>query len=220
LAAFAVALVGCSSKKDPEELADADEVPARTTNPDGVPYPTDHQGGNARASGRPGDRIPNFAFRGYPNGDRSKGLQTLSMADYFDPQQKRHKVLHIEVSATWCATCSAVISATVENKEALNARGITYLEIIVSGASAGFGPSLDEVDGWVTRHRSNIDTAIDVRGRRLRSVGLIQIEVMPHDILVDTRTMEILESSDGAPLDIGAYGRGAVDWVTTHPPSY
>ncbi len=32
-------------------------------------------------------------------------------------------------------------------------KGVVFLEVIVSGASAGAGPSLEEVDGWVTRHQ-------------------------------------------------------------------
>lgn len=219
LSSAAFALVTSCSKQDPEELADPDVAP-RDTNPDGVPYPADHLGSKPRANGNRGDRIPNFAFQGYPNGDRSQGLQTISLSDYFDPKQKHHKVLHIEVSATWCAICSSEIEATVENKDALNAKGIAYLEVVVSGASAGFGPSQGELDTWVDRHHSNVDTGVDIRGRRLGGAGLIDVNVMPHDILIDTRTMEILDSSPGAPLDIGVYGRDGVQWVDTHPPSY
>lgn len=211
-------VAGCTKKDDPEELSDP-EVQGRDMNPDGVPYPSDRQGGRERAVGRPGDRIPNFSFRGYPGGDQSKGLQTISLADYYDPAQKRHKVLHIQVAATWCALCSTVISATVENKQRLNERGIAFLEVIVGGASAGFGPSLAEVDGWLAQHRSNIDTGIDVRARRMRAIGIDPV-VMPHDILLDTRTMEILDSSPGVPIDIGAYGGDGVAWVASHPPSY
>ena len=213
------AVSACAKDDEPEELPDGD-VAGRDANPDGVPYPADRHGGKPRgASGRPGDRMPNFTFRGYVDGDRSRGLSTISMADYFDPSQKRHKVLHVQVAATWCALCSPTIKATTENEPALNARGIVFLEVILSGKQAGFGPSLEEVDGWIAQHGSTIDTAMDVRGRRLRGIGIDPL-VMPHDILIDTRTMEILDSSPGTPLDVGAYGRDGVSWVTTHPPSY
>lgn len=215
----AFALVTSCSKQDPDELADPDVAP-RDTNPDGIAYPTDHLGSNARANGTRGDRIPNFAFQGYPNGDRSQGLQTISLADYFDPSRKRHKLLHIEVGATWCAYCSSEIEATVENKAALNAKGIAYLEVLVSGASAGFGPSQGELDTWIDRHHSNVDTAVDIRGRRLGGAGLIAVDVMPHDIVVDTRTMEILDSSPGTPIDIGVYDSSFLEVVESHPPSY
>ena len=206
---------GCSSEAD--ELADPD-LPVVAANPDGIPYPTDNLGGGERRNGLPGNRIPNFTFRSYRNG-RAAGLETVSLAEYFDPGQKRHKVLHLQVAATWCGVCSAELEATVGVTEQLRARGIVFLEVIVSGASAGKGPSLAEVDAWVDRHKTNFPTGIDVRARRLGPLG-VSGSAMPHDILIDTRTMEILDSSVGAPLDVAKYGQDGLDWVASHPPSY
>lgn len=201
--AFALALVltavppsvgACSS--DPDELEDPD-LPVVTANPDGVPYPADHIGGRERAATRPGDRMPNFTFRAYRAG-RAGGLETVSMAEYFDPDQRRHKVLHVQLAATWCAVCSAELSATVPVTERLKEEGIVFLEIVVSGASAGIGPSFEEIDSWVDRHQTNFPTAIDVRARRLGPLG-VSGSVMPHDILVDTRTMENPSTPLSAP---------------------
>ena len=209
------ALASCSS--DPEELEDAD-LPAITTNPDGVPYPADHQGGRERSTLRPGDRMPMFTFRGYRDGDRTKGLQPIGIAEYFDPAQKRHKVLHIQLAATWCAICSSELKATVPIAKDLNGRGIALLQIVVSGAAANVGPSQSEIDGWVDRHGSNFATAIDVAARRLATIG-VSGAAMPQDILIDTRTMEILDSSLGAPLDVARYGQDGLDFVGRNPPS-
>jgi len=71
----------------PAELADPD-VPGRTANPDGLPYPTDHIGSQKRVARTPGDRIPNLTFQAYIDGDVSKGLQIVSLADFYDPGQK------------------------------------------------------------------------------------------------------------------------------------
>ena len=43
---------------------------------------------------------------------------------------------------------------------------------------------------------------------------------MPWDIIIDTRTMEILESSGGAPLDIVTYDRSLLKAVAGRPPAY
>jgi hypothetical protein len=59
--------------------------------------------------------------------------------------------------------------------------------------------------------------AIDVRSRRMAGIG---VSTVPWDILVDTRTMEILDSSAGAPADVERYVREGLEWVATHPPSY
>jgi hypothetical protein len=214
------AFVGCSSAKaTPPDFADP-QLPGRDTNPDGLAYPTDHLGGTAR-SGRthPGDRIPNFTFQAYVDGDRAAGLKTISMADYFDPKQVRNKVLHIEVSAVWCSICSSVTDETVKVKEQLAKEGVVYLEIITAGASPGTGPSLGEVDDWVTRHMSNITTAIDVRATRLAGID-VDPGVRPWDIVVDTRSMEILESSGGSPIDVATYDRSYLKVVAATVPPY
>ena len=213
-------VVSCSGAKEkPADFADP-QLPGHDANPDGLAYPTDHLGGTAR-SGRahPGDRIPNFTFQAYVDGDRAAGLKTISMADYFDPKQVRNKVLHIEVSAVWCAICSSVTDETVKVKDELATEGVVYLEVVTAGATPGAGPSLGEVDDWVTRHMSNLTTAIDVRATRLAGIG-VDPGVRPWDIVVDTRSMEILESSGGSPIDVATYDRSYLKVVASFDPPY
>jgi hypothetical protein len=216
---LAGAAASCSASKDtPPDFPDPD-VPGHDTNPDGLAYPTDHIGGTPHHSRTAGDRIPNFTFEAYVNGDRAAGLKTISLADYFDPQQKRNKVLHIEVSAVWCTICSSVTSETVKIKEQLATEGVVYLEVMTAGNRAGAGPSLGEVDDWVTRHQSNLTTAIDVSARRMASIG-VDPGVRPWDIVVDTRSMEILESSGGSPIDVATYDRSYLKVVASYSPPY
>ena len=218
---FGAALASCAaSKASPSEFDDPD-VAGRTANPDGVPYPTDHLGGTKHAATRPGDRIPNFTFQAYVDGDRAAGLKTISLADFYDPTQKRFKVLDLQVSATWCGVCSQVTAATVPVKEALKAKGALVLEVIVAGNAPSAGPDLDEVAAWMTSHQSNVTTAIDVRGHRLGNIG-IDRTLVPYDILIDLRTMEILDSSAGAPrnFDIAKYAQDGLDYVGSHAPAY
>lgn len=212
--------VSCSSSEPgarDEPFPDPD-LPAVTVNPDGAPYPTDHLGGNERRGGVRGDRIPNFTFKGYRSG-RGGGLEDISLAEFYDPEQKRHKILHLQVAATWCAICSSVLSATLTVVEPLAERGVVFFEVIVSGTTPGAGPSLAEVDAWVDRHASTLPTGIDVAARRLGALG-VNGAVMPHDIVIDTRTMEILDSSTGAPVDVGQYVLSALRFVEANPPSY
>ena len=225
----AVVLAGClvlagiscgPSSSSPEELDDPD-LAGRGANPDGAPYPTDHIGGAERAGGRPGDRIPNFTFQAYVDGDRAAGLKTISLADYYDPTGKRAKVLDLQVSAVWCAVCSEVTRATVPVKEKLRQEGAIILDVFVAGTSPSAGPSGSEVESWMSKHGSNVTTAIDVRGRRLRGIG-VDPNAVPYDILIDLRTMEILDSSVGAPLnfDVAKYVREGLQYVASHDPSY
>ncbi|HVH45314.1 MAG TPA: redoxin domain-containing protein [Labilithrix sp.] len=207
----------CGEASEDEPFPDPDLATVET-NPDGDPYPTDSIGGQKRNGTRAGDRMPNLTFRGYRNG-RAGGLETISLAEYYDPQQRHHKVLHLQVAATWCAICSSELEATVAVTDPLKARGILFLEVIVSGKTAGKGPSLAEVDTWIDRHKTNFPTGIDVAARRLGALG-VSGAAMPHDILIDTRTMEILDSSVGAPLDVAKYALEGLRFVEENGPSY
>jgi hypothetical protein len=213
--ACASSVAGCSHS--PDEFPDPD-LPAVPTNPDGLPYPTDHIGSVKHSPGHSGDRIPNLTFRAYRDGVAG-GLQTISLAEFYDPQMKRNKVLDIQVAATWCAICDDELSHTVQDKDALLAQGIVFLEVVLSGETAGKGPSLAEMTEWVERHQTNFPSAIDVRGRRLGALGVNTLAV-PYDIVIDTRSMEILDSSVGAPADVSTYYLEAVKFVNTNPPAY
>lgn len=219
LAYLACAVASCSPTTDRGPDFPDPDVTGRDANPEGVPYPADHLGGTPRSPTHPGDRIPNFTFQAYVDGDRAAGLKTISLADYYDPTALHHRVLHLEVAATWCAVCSSYAEATVIAKAPLGAEGVVYLEVIVGGAGATSGPSLGEVDAWVDRHHSNFTTAIDVRGRRLSGVG-VPPSTMPWDIMIDTRTMEILDSTAGAPIDLAKYDRSYLKLVTARGPAY
>ena len=218
VACLGALVASCSSPAAADDFVDP-QLPGRDANPDGVAYPTDHLGGRARAGKSAGDRIPNFTFQAYVDGDHAAGLKTISLADYFDPQSLHHRVLHLEVAATWCAVCSAYVDATVKVKELLGKEGVVYLEVIVAGPRSTTGPSLADVDDWVTSHQSNFTTAIDVRGVRLAGIG-VPPQTMPWDIMIDTRTMEILDSTAGAPIDLVAYDRSYLALVAKRPPPY
>lgn len=214
-----LAVASCSSSRsDPFEDPD---VAGREANPEGVPYPTDHIGSAERTRSRPGDRIPNFTFQGYVDGDRSK-LQTISLADYYDPDRKHHRLLVIQFAATWCAYCSTELTETLRAKaspeDSPKIEGAVFLMILVSGAKLQQGPSLDEAEGWAVRHDTSYSLAIDVGARRVGRLG-VDGSVMPWDARIDTRTMEILESSGGAPADVVKYVQEGLDFVNKNPPA-
>ena len=219
LVVIAGAMASCAASNDhPPDFPDPD-VPGRDTNPDGLAYPTDHIGGTAHHSKVAGDRIPNFTFQAYVDGDRAAGLKTVSLADYFDPRQ------HAEQGAPHRGLRGVVHDLLErhhrdrEVKEQLGKEGVVYLEVMIAGNRPGAGPSLREVDDWVTRHSSNITTAIDVASRRLGSIG-VDPGVRPWDIVVDTRTMEILESSGGSPeFDVATYDRSYLKVVASSAPA-
>src|SRR5215467_9933528 len=78
--------------------------PPIVTNPDGIAYPVANLGYQARNGSTPGNVIRNYAFYGYPlltipNSTKASAgdLKNVSLADLFDPQQKRYKLIHLSV---------------------------------------------------------------------------------------------------------------------------
>src|SRR5262245_2694369 len=134
-AALAV-VAACSSsppkKQDPGLTPGGGDIQGHDANPDGVPYPTTHLGFNARNNSTvhtapPDARIQNFKFMGYPDADMSKGLQPVAFADYFDPDHKKYKIIHISVSGVWCEWCIAETKALVPLIPQLKDKGVVYL---------------------------------------------------------------------------------------------
>jgi thiol-disulfide isomerase/thioredoxin len=215
LSCFALLVAACGSSAPPE-FSDP-EVAGHTTNPDGVAYPTDHIGGKARVTGRVGDRMENFTFQGYEHGNLAAGLKTFSMADFYDPKATRVKGIVIQGAATWCTACAGEADIIAPLVPGLEKEGVVVLSVLTAGPSAGYGPQLSDVESWVTDHKANYTTLIDVRARRLASVGLTGV---PWSALVDPRTMEILFAADGYPDDFTKFAHVATNFVMTHAPSY
>jgi len=65
--------------------------------------------------------------------------------------------------------------------------------------------------------RGRIVTAIDVRARRLGSLG---VNTVPWSWIIDTRSMEMLEGGAGAPADMAKYARAGLTFVNENPHSY
>lgn len=211
----AVLAVACSSSASKEELPR--ETPsASAKNPDGFVYPTDHLGAVARRGTTRGDRIPNFAFRGYLNGDTSK-LQTRSLADFYDPQAKRYRLIHMIAVAYWCSICRGETKEIAPIETKVRADGVVQIAVLISGATNGVGPSLSELDDWHASYAPTYDLAFDVRGTQLSAMGFSGV---PWNALIDPRTMELLTSTEGAPVNVANYIQAGVDFVKQADPSY
>jgi hypothetical protein len=211
--AFAVALtLGCSH--DDCEISDPD-VKASPVNPDGLAYPTDDIGGNARTDSKSGQRIPNFAFSGYLNGDQSKGLVTVSLADFYDPSSKRSKVLHLIAACVWCPVCQAETAQMSSSIDDLKKEGLVAVQVLIQGKSRGRGTSLCDIQDWTASRVNGFTVLMDVDAKRLGTVE--SIDGVPWNAIIDTRSMEILSIDVGRPDDYPSYVRGAISWVSSHP---
>jgi hypothetical protein len=173
-------------------------------NPDGVAYPTAHVGKNARIASSPGSVIQNYKFLGYPNADPASGLQTISLADYYDPCQKRAKMLHITVAGVWCTYCNAETSDLVAAKAQIDAEKIVLLQVLDDGNAVGVPATQANLNYWISVHRPTFTEVLDPGLHNLG--GFFEASAIPWNADIDVRTMEILTSSVGeiAPSDLMA----------------
>jgi hypothetical protein len=196
-------VLACSSQSDTPGAGDAaapasDAAPA--LNPDGVPYPSNAGGHSARAGTTPGSVIQNFKFQGYPNADKSMGLQTIALADYYDPCGKRSKLLHLTVAGAWCVPCGQETDALVAAKAQLASERVTVIQALGDGPTEGVTATVTDLDNWTAKHGSNFTEMLDPN---LANLGaFFNAAAVPWNGDIDPRTMEIIHESTGWPGDL------------------
>ncbi|PKN36218.1 MAG: hypothetical protein CVU63_17355 [Deltaproteobacteria bacterium HGW-Deltaproteobacteria-20] len=212
---FGVAsIAACSSEEGSRPPFDDVDVTGRDVNPDGIAYPTDDWGARPRNGTTPGQRLPNFSFQGYPDSKQDDGLQVVSFADFYDPSQQRHKVMYLVAVVAWCPHCQAETRAIAANSSAFRANGVQVVQTVMEGAERGRPLSLVDVDEWVDTMGTDFTVLIDVNAKRLGSVA--DIEGVPWNALVDTRSMEVLAVTVGELVDVPGYVDLGLTWVATH----
>lgn len=166
-------------------------------NPDGVPYPAPASGfgKNKRTGTTPGNVMANFKFRGYPNDDMSKGLQTIALADFYDPCGKRYKMVHLSVAGLWCEACSEETDALVGAKAELATEKIVVLQAVDDGTMQNVPATMADLDHWVAKHQTSFSEVLDPGLQNF--AGFFSPSAIPWNCDLDPRTMEIIDESIG-----------------------
>jgi hypothetical protein len=206
-ASVLLGLVACSSSNTPAPEQDkglegagvgaADTAP--DTNPDGIPYPTDRIGTLERKGSKPGNRIQNFKFLGYPDANGAGGLQAISLAQFFDPSGERYKIIHIQASGVWCTACQAETKVVVPMKAELEAKKAVWLVSLAEGATPGVPSKQKDLDGWIAEFKSPYTHWLDPGNKNLGP--FYDRTALPWNANIDATTMEILTSGTGAVVD-------------------
>jgi hypothetical protein len=198
-----IGLVACASKTEaPEQdtglegegVAGAASAP--DVNPEGIPYPSDNIGTIERKGKTPGNRIKNFKFMGYRNGDTSKGLEPLSLAEFYDPNgTSPYRILHIQATGVWCTYCRAETEIVVPLKAELEKRKVAWLVSVAEGPTMGTPSKQKDLDGWIAEFKSPYTHVLDPNNANLGP--FYDRTALPWNANIDTRTMEILSSGTG-----------------------
>jgi hypothetical protein len=199
-------LVACSSggsggSAPANDTSDSDGATAVTTgnnaNPDGVPYPSPPggYGHTARKGSTPGSVIQNFKFLGYPESNEANGLQSIALADYYDPCNKRLKLLHLSVAAVWCVPCQDETQAMVASASQLASEGVVVIQALSDGPTKNVGATVNDLNYWV---KTNMTTFTEMLDPNLANLGtFFDAAAVPWNADIDPRTMEIIDAATG-----------------------
>jgi hypothetical protein len=208
--------IACSSSQSPTSSSPASSSNTMAAlNPDGVAYPSANIGHNARKGSSPGNVIQNFTFQGYLDADRSKGLQPISLAEYYDPCGKRIKMIHLTVAGAWCVPCGEETDALVAAKAQLASERVTVLQALGDGPTEGVPATMTDLDNWIAKHGSNFTEMLDPN---LKNLGaFFNAGSVPWNCDIDPRTMEIIRDGTGWPGDLNSDLQPSLDAIPAAP---
>lgn len=202
-----------AARADAGADATADASSTVATNPEGVPYPTDHIGWNARVGATPGDRIANVTMQGIRAGKSE--VATIPLADFYDPQRMHHDAVVVVLCSSWVKFCPQIWSQLADIGKS---RRIVTINAIAEGSSpdkaatqtdlrsvAGEYPSLNH---WLEAQASDLREGFT--GQDKYALPMVRV--------IDSRTMEIAHASIGLPQ--GSELSDAIATVIDSSPAY
>ena len=167
-----------------------------------------------------GATMTNFAFDGFSQPSVSKSaasIEKISLSDFYNASgdetfadgspygagNPKPKALIIDVSAVWCAPCQYESKSLLPNEYAkYHPLGTEFFLLLADGAQVGVPAGPNELVNWVTKFNLNFPAGIDP-GRKLGAS--FSADAFPVNMLVDTRTMTIVEVVAGVPEEGGPF---------------
>jgi hypothetical protein len=210
-----VSAAACSSSpeqdKGLEGTGTTGAASAPDTNERGDKYPTDNIGTNPRRGATPGNRIQNFKFLGYPGGDKAQGLKPVSLAQYYDPSGEKYKLIHIQVSGLWCPPCRAEAEMVAPMGQVLADRKVVWLMGITEGPTPGIAATTADMNKWIDQFKAPYTHFLDPANQNLGA--FYDRAAIPWNANISAKTMEILSSTTGGPVDEQALLRDLDKWL-------
>lgn len=225
LGAAIVGAVACSSSDTQDKGVEGPGTGSTESakNPYGVEYPTKNIGLEPRKGSIPGNVMKNYKFRGIAHADAntavdpSAELTTVSLADYFDPETRNFKVIHLNVASVWCPPCNAETEQAVAQAAKIAGLKVAFVQVLADGPVQGTGATVQDLQFWIKKHNPKFPQLLDPD---LKNLGqFFDAAAVPWNADLDARTMEILSAGTGAPPDLEAEVSKWASWVDSNPPS-
>ncbi len=211
---FTAAAVGCA-EADVSTGESSQGVVATPAYPGG-PYGTSQ-----------GETVPLYQLNGFPNAQLDRtATRPIQLSDFYNPHADdpayapldpsmddrlfpvgstygggtpKPKALSISISALWCGACKSEAKTVLPAKHLkYKPLGGEFLVQLDDGPGHGHSAVAQDLVTWTTQFHVNYPATIDPT-RQLDA--LFVASVYPANIIVDTRTMKIVESFAGVPSD-------------------
>jgi AhpC/TSA family len=212
-------LLGCLSLLASACNSDTD-VESGDTEVEAPPFP-EGQGQAPNASAvypagpygiNPGSIVSNFKFVGFPTPDQGTDAAfNVSLSDFYNPTgtdvfpegspygagEPKPKALMVIVSAVWCGPCNQEADQILPGKyDEYQPKGVEFLLNLADGPTQGIPAEFKHLKNWVKKYETRFPAVVDPS---YKLSALFQQNAFPANMLIDTRTMEIVESIAGAP---------------------
>ncbi len=163
-----------------------------------------------------GSTIENYVFRGYVNprlGLGEANQRDIKLGDFYNPTGEATygteglreegaplpTALFINVSAVWCGPCKEEGQTTLpETYAELAPAGLELLMVLSDSAAVGAPADFSDLDNWCTAFDVGYPAVIDPA---IQLGGLFDQSQYPANMIIDTRTMSIVEVVSGIPGD-------------------
>ncbi len=184
------------------------------------PFP-EGQGQNPEASGGPypagpyglgkGSVIANYRFEGLANPEvDAQTFVELRFSDFYNPtgdgvfaadspygERPKPRVLWLTVGAVWCGPCQYEAENVLPEEHAVYApRGAEIFAVLADGPTVGKPATAAHLANWVSRYETAWPAAIDPT---YKFAAQFDADGLPANMVIDTSTMQIVESINGAP---------------------
>jgi hypothetical protein len=198
---LAVSMTGCVDETPPFPEGQGQSPNAAARYPAG-PYGIDK-----------GAVVANYKFVGFPSPDTdNQALREVQLADFYNPTgdelwpedsfygaQPKPKALLISVSAVWCGPCQYENAEILPGEYAdLNPKGVEFLLNLADGPTVGEPAETKHLVSWTKKYGTKWPAVIDPS---YKLSALFEADAFPANIIVDTRTMTVVDVVAGVPDD-------------------
>jgi len=136
---------------------------------------------------------PNLTWQGYEEG--SSQVSTISILDYFDCDgSKGINALLVDVSATWCGACQQEAMDLPGQVSGWSGKGIRVLTLMIEDENMNPATTQTALDWKNAFGLTQIAVAADPNFTLSPSSGAVGL---PMQVLIDPRTMQIVEVDQG-----------------------